>query len=157
MEFTKKRYKFTNGKYLENPNGYIPGFEWTDIKGVKRRALFMSSVDDLENERTSATCRYERFEEDPRVNDWVLVLMDTSYATMESYVNNQGVLQTDPYEDDLASPIYDEDLVTIIGYNKKLKNGMIPEFAFVFAFQNQLFDGIMMSIMVRKFGATSFN
>jgi len=167
---TKKKYTYRGNKFEEDQNGYILGYEWTDENSIKRRCLYIESVDDLVNKFCSAKCRYEMY--DPKADEWILRQTDVSLATNNSFINlNTGVLETEPYEDDLDSPIYGDDLNSpiygednlvgyeqkIIAYNKKLKNGLVPEFHFFYNAQMQLFSAVMDNIQTRKFGATGFN
>jgi hypothetical protein len=153
---TRKTYKKVGNDYIEDPNGFNVGYEWTDVDGLLRRTIYITSVDDLDNESTSAVCRYELL--DPETNEWVLRRVNTALAVMTNYVTAQGVPVENPYEDDLNSPIYDEsEPPVIIAYNQKLIDGLIPEFKFFYDLQMQLFNGIIQSIQVRKFGATGFN
>jgi hypothetical protein len=156
MTQTRKTYKRIGENYIETPTGFNVGYEWTDANGVLRRVIYIASLDDLDNEVTSAVCRYEMF--DPETSEWVLRRTNTSLATMDAYVTAQGVVEPVPYEDDLNLPIYDPaDGVTIIGYEQKLKDGLIPEFKFFYDLQMALFNGIIQSIQTRVFGATGFN
>ncbi len=165
---TRKNYKKISEDYfIEDVNGFIIGFEWVDSNSILRRCLYISSIDDLINETTSAICRYEMF--DPETNTWLLRKTEISLAKMDSYIyynhpdkltdttKQDGALETSPYEDNLDLPIYDVDGITIIGYIKKLKDFLIPEFLFFYNIQLQIFNGVMQSIQVRKFGATGFN
>lgn len=153
---TQKRFSKNGQNYIEDLNGYIIGFVWIDNDNIQRRTLYTNSVDDLEACRTSAGFRYEML--DPETNEWILRKGDNAFATMDSFVNMQGELQIEPYEDDITKPILDpNDGVTVIGYEQKIKDGLIPEFDFFYNLQLQLFNGVMRAIQARKFGATGFN
>jgi len=171
---TRKTYKKINNNFVEDVNGFIIGYEFTDVSGIRRRCLYLESHDDLVNEVTSSIARYEWL--DPIKNKWILVEIETSLATMSSYVDGSGVLDESPLEDDLTKPITQGDDLTnplyediegvstligyealIIGYQQKLKVGLMPEFAVVYGLQLTLFNPIMESIQARKYGATGFN
>jgi hypothetical protein len=171
---TRKTYKKMNGEFVENANGFIIGYEFTDSSNITRRCLYTESHDDLVNETISATARYEWL--DPIKNKWVLVEIETSLATMDSFVDANGVLDESPFENDLTKPITQGDDLTkplymdiegvntlvgyealIIGYQQKLKTGLYPEFAVVYGLQLTLFNPIIQSIQARKYGATGFD
>lgn len=138
MIHTEKRYKLVGSAYIEDPNGFIIGFSWTDSDSIDRRCLYIASSDDLQSEVTVAICRYEM--KDPQNGEWVLRKIDSSSAKMDSFVHPDGSLESNPYDG-----------------NGDLKPGLIPEFKFFFDLQLQLFANVMKSIQTRKFGATGFN
>lgn len=137
---TQKRYKkVKEGLYVEDQNGFNIGFQWMDNFQMLRRVIYTMCLDDLDHQFTVSEARCELY--DPSVSAWILTKTDSSRATMDSYVDAGGTLQAEPFEADGVT----------------LKTGLIPEFEFFFNIQLQIFQGVMKSIQVRKFGATDFN
>jgi hypothetical protein len=135
MEKLSKRYKkISDGVYQENEAGFVRGVEWTDEYGTRTRVLFCFCVINPETETLFAEIRHESYI--PKADKWVLLQVIQARATMNSYVNMAGELQSDPFQEDGVS----------------LKSGIIPEYTFWDNILHGIFTGTMDSILARRLG-----
>lgn len=128
MATLHKSYGAVNGQIVEQINGALPGLSWEDPVGVVWRAYAVKLDFDLIGRRFEIPVAVEIFAEGKWRPDrsFNLIAGDHRYQSLIT-----GTEEYEPWEDDPQSPIIRYNHATrqneIIGYNKKLKPGLVTQ------------------------------
>ena len=122
--------------YIEDVNGGIPCVEWQDVNDNTFRAIVIENLNQFQLRKFTITVlkqiKPKGIEDWYFVENYIRIADDSFYRTAAT-----GSVEPEPYEDDLDKPIYDpleeleeDEEPTVIGYEKKMKEGLVTEAQF---------------------------
>lgn len=127
MTATKKSYTKINEDFIEGSNLELPGVEWVDNNGNTYRDIATLCYFDIANRSFKVNIISQLRANGRSIwnfdNHYTLNASDSSYRYLAT-----GVEELNPMEDDITKPIYDNN--AIIGYQQKMKDGLITQAEF---------------------------